>query len=56
MPELYETSETESGRVSGASTTEEGENGAPPAAFPSLSNSVLTHMGLDRKKGDPIPE
>ena len=55
MPDLSETSETESGKASGAST-EEGENGGPPAAFPSLSNGVLSSMGLEHKKGDPLPE
>ncbi len=50
MPELSENSETESGKGSA-----EGDAGAP-AAFPSLSNSVLTNMGLDHKKGDPLPE
>ena len=51
MPELFETSETESGKAS-----EDGENGGPPQAFPSLSNEILRRMSLDYKKGDPIPE
>ena len=55
MPDLSETSETASGKASGAST-EEGENGGPPSAFPSLSNGVLSSMGLEHKKGDPLPE
>lgn len=55
MPELSETSETESGKASGAST-EEGDHDGNPSAFPSLSNRVLACMGLEHKRGDPLPE